>query len=130
MRDAKTPKEINAATATLEAFNAMVINRKENIKNDPVDFLQSEHKIDRDDEQATLTTQQIIEKQTAMNIPDGDIRILSNAQVESFKTQYDGQVGYADSSQFAQQFLADYSSSSWKLEAGIGVPSRHSSHIS
>lgn len=109
VRDAKTAEETNAAAATLEAFNAMVTNRQENIRNDPVDFLQSENQTDKDDEQATLTTQQIIEKQAAMNIPDGDIRILSNAQVTSFKTQYEGQVGYADSSEFAQQFLADYS---------------------
>ena len=109
VRDAKTAEETNAAAATLEAFNAMVTNRQENIRNDPVDFLQSENKTDKDDEQATLTTQQIIEKQAAMNIPDGDIRILSNAQVTSFKTQYEGQSGYADSSEFAQQFLADYS---------------------
>lgn len=111
VRVAKTPEQINAASAKLEAFNAMVTNRQEKIRNDPVDFLQSEHKIDRDDEQATLTTQQIIEKQAAMNIPDGDIRILSNAQVQTFKAQYEGQVGYADSSEFAQQFLADYSPS-------------------
>lgn len=111
VRDAKTPNEINAASAKLEAFNAMVTNRQENLKNDPVDFLQSQNKIDKNDEQATLTTQQIIEKQAAMNIPDGDIRILSNAQVQTFKTQYEGQVGYADSSEFAQQFLADYSPS-------------------
>jgi len=111
VRVAKTAEDINAASAKLEAFNAMVTNRQEHLKNDPVDFLQSENRTDKDDEQATLTAQQLIEKQAAMNIPDGDIRILSNAQVTSFQTQYKGLKTYADKSDYAVNFLADYSPS-------------------
>ena len=108
-RPGATVEEVNKAQATLTAFNTMAANRKQNIQNDPVDFLQSANRSDLRDQEASLTTKQLIQKQVAMNIPDGDIRILSNAQVETFKTQYDGQVGYADSSDFAQQFLAKYS---------------------
>ncbi len=111
VRDAKTADETNVAMTQLEAFNAMVTNRQETLKNDPVDFLQSENRTDKDDEQATLTAQQLIEKQAAMNIPDGDIRILSNAQVTSFQTQYKGLKTYADKSDYAVNFLADYNPS-------------------
>ncbi len=107
-REGATVEEVNKAQATLTAFNAMVANRQENIKNDPVDFLQSAHKSDLRDQEATLTTRQLIEKQVAMNIPDGDIRILSDAQVTAFQTQYKGLTTYADKSDYAVNFLSAY----------------------
>lgn len=108
VREGATVEEINKAQATLTAFNAMVANRQEKIKNDPVDFLQSANRGDLRDQEATLTPKQLIEKQVAMNIPDGDIRILSNAQVTAFQTQYKGLTTYADKSDYAVGFLADY----------------------
>ena len=108
VREGATVEEVNKAQATLTAFNAMVANRQENIKKDPVGFLQSENRNDLRDQEATMTPKQLIEKQAAMNIPDGDIRILSDAQVTAFQTQYKGLTTYADKSDYAVSFLADY----------------------
>jgi len=107
--DATSVEEINRAQSALEAFNSMVQKRQEEITNDPVDFLQREHKKDEKDEQAELTTEQLIAKQVAMGKPDMDIRILSNAEVTTFKTQFEG-LGddYSEKAKFATEFLSDY----------------------
>ncbi len=107
-RPGATVEEVNKAQATLTAFNTMAANRKQNIQNDPVDFLQSANRSDLRDQEASLTTKQLIQKQVAMNIPDGDIRILSNAQVTAFQKQYKGLTTYADKSEYAVNFLAGY----------------------
>ena len=107
-RKGATVEEVNKAQATLTALNGMLVNRQQAIQKDPVDFLQSENRNDLRDQEATLTTKQLIEKQVAMNIPDGDIRILSDAQVTAFQTQYRGLTTYADKSNYAVNFLAGY----------------------
>jgi len=107
-RKGATVEEVNKAQATLAALNGMLVNRKQAIQKDPVDFLQSENRNDLRDQEATLTTKQLIEKQVAMNIPDGDIRILSDAQVTAFQTQYKGLTTYADKSDYAVNFLSAY----------------------
>jgi hypothetical protein len=109
--DETDARKKNVLTEAISTFESMIAKRKEAITADPVAFLNAENRRDLQDQSADpLTASELIQRQVAMGIPPQNARLLSNADVTSFQTQFNAlEDNYIAKSEFANKFLADKS---------------------
>jgi hypothetical protein len=110
-----SPRERVNAINTIKNFDAMMAARSEAITSDPAAFITSEYRKEQNDETATLSTRQLIQKQANMGIASMDIRILSNKQVLDFKNEYAGAKDYNEKSEIANKLFAQFTEDEKKV---------------
>lgn len=109
--DERDARKKNILTEAISTFESMIAKRQEAVAADPVAFLNAENRRDLQDQNADLlTSSELIQRQVAMGIPAQNARLLSNADVTSFQTQFNAlEDNYIAKSEFANKFLADKS---------------------
>lgn len=109
--DETDARKKNVLTEAISTFESMIAKRKEAITADPVAFLNAENRRDLQDQSADpLTASELIKRQVGMGIPAQNARLLSNADVAAFQTQFNAlEDNYIAKSEFANKFLADKS---------------------
>ena len=107
-RDQETdPRKKNILTDSLSTLDAMIAERKKQVTEDPVTFLNAENRRDLGDQTAEpLTSSELIKRQVAMGIPPQTARLLSNNDIQGFQTQFNAlEDDYISKSEFANKFL-------------------------
>jgi hypothetical protein len=101
-----TPEDIRIAEARRKHFEALVDARQTAIANDPVKFIQDDR---ADQNLEAATTSQLIDFQRKMGIPDVDIRVASDAQIDAFQGQFkDPSLSYNDKSKLGISFITSF----------------------
>lgn len=107
-RDQETdPRKKNILTDSLSTLDAMITERKKQVTEDPVAFLNAENRRDLGDQTADpLTSSELIKRQVAMGVPPQTARLLSNNDIQGFQTQFNAlEDDYISKSEFANKFL-------------------------
>lgn len=109
-RDQETDaRKKNILTDSLSTLDAMITERKKQVTEDPVAFLNAENRRDLGDQTAEpLTSSELIKRQVAMGMPPQTARLLSNNDIQGFQTQFNAlEDDYISKSEFANKFLDD-----------------------
>ena len=85
----------------LEIFDNLVKKREAELKTDPVSYYLTNSNLKPED----VTTEKLIEFQRNLKVPEFEIRLHTNQELESFKNTYEGAQTYSDKANALNSFV-------------------------